>query len=57
MNFMFDVLDTHQGQPHSIRRTHVFEDCVQLYSKKLKQILIYLLFVESTYTDLLVICL
>ena len=36
---MFDVIDTHQGLPHRIRRQHVYEDCMTLYSKNLDRIL------------------
>ena len=36
---MLDVLDTHHGQPHSIRRDHVYDDCIKLYSENLEHIL------------------
>ena len=36
---MIDTLDTHQGQPHSVRRAHLYEDCLQLYSENLDRIL------------------
>ena len=36
---MMDTLDTHQGLPHEVRREHLFEDCVELYTKKLDTVL------------------
>ena len=34
-----DTLDTHQGLPHEVRQHHIFEDCVQLYTENLHNIL------------------
>lgn len=36
---MIDVMDTHHGLPHPIRRGHVYDDCLALYTNKLEQIL------------------
>ena len=36
---MLDVIDTHQGLPHLIHRSNVFEDCPMLYTKKIEHIL------------------
>ncbi len=33
--YMMDTLDTHHGLPHKVRREHVFEDCIELYTKNL----------------------
>ena len=34
-----DTLDTHHGLPHAVRREHVFDDCIELYTKNLDYIL------------------
>ena len=39
MKYAIDVLDTHNGLPHYIRRTHVFSDVVELCRNK-KQIVL-----------------
>ncbi len=35
-----DTLDTLHGSLHKIRRQHVFEDCLELYSKQVEVVLI-----------------
>ena len=31
---MMDILDTHQGLPHSVRRENIYDDCIKLYSNE-----------------------
>ena len=37
---MLDSMDTHQGLPHKVSRQTLYEDCIQLFEKKLKSILL-----------------
>lgn len=39
LKYMIDTLNTHQGLPHCITRSCIFEDGVELYRKKLQEIL------------------